>query len=78
MGNGGDSFLRFAKEIAYSHHERWDGGGYPQGLAGDAIPLSARLMAVAGDTLTPARRTLGRARCPAVAEQGKQDVSING
>lgn len=44
---GGDSFLRYAKEIAYSHHERWDGTGYPMGLAGDAIPMSARLMAVA-------------------------------
>ena len=40
------SFLRYAKEIAYGHHERWDGTGYPRGLAGDAIPLSARLMAV--------------------------------
>ena len=40
-------FLRYAREIAYSHHERWDGSGYPEGLAGDAIPLSARLMAVA-------------------------------
>jgi len=40
-------FLRLAKEIAYSHQEKWDGSGYPQGLAGDAIPLSARLMAVA-------------------------------
>jgi putative two-component system response regulator len=40
-------FLRFAKEIAYCHHEKWDGSGYPQGLAGEAIPLSARLMAVA-------------------------------
>lgn len=40
-------FLRYAGEIAYSHHERWDGGGYPQGLTGGAIPLSARLMAVA-------------------------------
>lgn len=44
---GSDSFLYFAKEIAYSHHERWDGTGYPQGLAGEAIPMSARLMAVA-------------------------------
>ena len=40
-------FLRVAKEIAYSHQEKWDGSGYPQGLAGEAIPLSARLMALA-------------------------------
>jgi len=40
-------FLRLAKEIAYSHQEKWDGSGYPQGLAGEAIPLSARLMALA-------------------------------
>ncbi|MES2077215.1 MAG: HD domain-containing phosphohydrolase, partial [Pseudomonadota bacterium] len=36
-----------AKEIAYGHQEKWDGSGYPEGLAGDAIPISARLMAVA-------------------------------
>ena len=41
------SFLRFAKEMAYSHHEKWDGSGYPEGLAGEEIPLSARLMAIA-------------------------------
>ncbi|MFM7549934.1 MAG: HD domain-containing phosphohydrolase [Cyanobacteriota bacterium] len=41
------SFLRFAREIARHHHENWDGSGYPDGLAGTAIPLSARLMAVA-------------------------------
>ena len=40
-------FLTFAKEIAYGHQEKWDGSGYPKGLAGDAIPVSARLMAVA-------------------------------
>ncbi len=40
-------FLHYAKEIAYSHQEKWDGSGYPEGLAGDAIPISARLMAVA-------------------------------
>ncbi|MCB1889327.1 MAG: two-component system response regulator [Rhodocyclaceae bacterium] len=50
-------FLRFAKEIARWHHEKWDGSGYPDGLAGDAIPLSARLMAVADvfDALIHAR-----------------------
>ncbi|MBS0369612.1 MAG: two-component system response regulator [Proteobacteria bacterium] len=40
-------YLRYAKEIAHSHQEKWDGSGYPQGLAGERIPLSARLMAVA-------------------------------
>jgi len=40
-------FLRIAKEIALCHHEKWDGSGYPQGLHGEAIPLSARLMAIA-------------------------------
>ena len=40
-------FLKLAKEIAYSHQEKWDGSGYPEGLAGDHIPISARLMAVA-------------------------------
>lgn len=42
-----DNFLVFAKEIAYSHQEKWDGSGYPEGLSGTDIPLSARLMAVA-------------------------------
>ena len=41
------AFLGVAKEIARWHHERWDGTGYPDGLAGDDIPVSARLMAVA-------------------------------
>ena len=40
-------FLALAKEIARWHHERWDGSGYPDGLIGEAIPVSARLMAVA-------------------------------
>ena len=42
-----DTFLRFAKEMAYSHHERWDGTGYPEGLSAGQIPISARLMALA-------------------------------
>jgi putative two-component system response regulator len=40
-------FLTLAKEIAHWHHERWDGSGYPDGLEGDAVPISARLMALA-------------------------------
>lgn len=47
LGQTQGEFLRYAREIAYCHHEKWDGSGYPQGLAGDAIPLSARLMAAA-------------------------------
>ena len=41
------AFLAVAKEIALWHHEKWDGTGYPDGLAGDAIPIPARLMALA-------------------------------
>ncbi len=43
----GSSFLEEARKLAYSHHERWDGKGYPLGLAGKDIPLSARIMSVA-------------------------------
>ena len=56
--SGGSSLLMTtAAEIARSHHERWDGKGYPDGLAGDAIPLSARIAAVADvfDALVCAR-----------------------
>lgn len=41
------AFLALAKEIAHWHHEKWDGSGYPDGLSGDAIPVSARIMAIA-------------------------------
>ena len=40
-------FLQIAKDIVYCHHEKWDGSGYPRGLAGDAIPIPGRLMALA-------------------------------
>jgi PAS domain S-box-containing protein len=52
-----ESFLRLGKEIAYYHHERWDGKGYPTGLAGDKIPLSARIVALPDvyDALTSKR-----------------------
>ncbi|MDO9050725.1 MAG: two-component system response regulator [Methylotenera sp.] len=50
-------FLNIAKQIAHWHHEKWDGTGYPDGLAGDAIPLCARIMALADvfDALTSVR-----------------------
>ncbi|MFM7204378.1 MAG: two-component system response regulator [Myxococcota bacterium] len=52
-----NSFLRFAREIAYSHQEKYDGTGYPEGLRAAQIPLSARIMAVADvyDALTTRR-----------------------
>ena len=53
----GHTFLLMGMEIAYSHHERWDGKGYPGGLAGRQIPLSARIVAVADayDAITSTR-----------------------
>jgi putative two-component system response regulator len=44
---GSTDFLQMAREIAFTHHERWDGTGYPQGLKGTDIPISGRLMAIA-------------------------------
>ena len=42
-----EEYLSFASDIATCHHERWDGTGYPNGLKGEEIPLSARIMALA-------------------------------
>jgi putative two-component system response regulator len=55
--DGGDALLRMARNIAASHHERWDGTGYPRGLRGDATPLEARIVSVADvyDALTSKR-----------------------
>lgn len=44
---GTSNFLQMAREIAAAHHERWDGSGYPRGLAGEQIPLPARIVAIA-------------------------------
>ncbi|HEX6372011.1 MAG TPA: HD domain-containing phosphohydrolase [Longimicrobium sp.] len=47
LAAGRSRMVRMAEEIARSHHERWDGAGYPLGLAGESIPLSARIVALA-------------------------------
>jgi putative nucleotidyltransferase with HDIG domain len=74
---GGIEFLAEAAEVVRSHHERWDGMGYPDGLAGEEIPVAARVFAVADvlDALTTDRpyRTalsLGQARAMIVDEAG--------
>ena len=46
VGVRDDETLEMAKDIVYTHHERWDGTGYPQGLRGPAIPIVGRIMAV--------------------------------
>jgi putative two-component system response regulator len=57
LSGTGVPLLDLAAEIAISHHERWDGGGYPNGLAGEDIPLSGRIVALADtyDALTSIR-----------------------
>ncbi|MDR0434379.1 MAG: HD domain-containing protein, partial [Gracilibacteraceae bacterium] len=54
---GGDSLLLTARDIAYGHHEKWNGSGYPRGISGAEIPLSARIAAIADvfDALTSTR-----------------------
>lgn len=74
-----ESYLFLAKDVAYYHHERWDGNGYPFGLKGEDIPLSARIVAIADvyDALTTERRykrsySHEEARDLIVQEKGKQ------
>ena len=57
IGDHPSGLLQLAREIALAHHEKWDGSGYPRGLAGEAIPVSARIVAIADvfDALTTRR-----------------------
>ncbi|HEX5364014.1 MAG TPA: bacteriohemerythrin [Gallionella sp.] len=75
---GNDSLIAAAREIAGSHHERWDGTGYPGGLAGEQIPILARICSVADvfDALTSKRPykqpwTIEEARDWVIAESGR-------
>jgi len=47
LAGSASPLLQLAADVAHSHHERWDGTGYPRGLAGEDIPLGARVVAVA-------------------------------
>ncbi|MGX7708649.1 HD domain-containing phosphohydrolase [Methylobacterium sp. Gmos1] len=78
LGGSTCELIGLAAEIAESHHERWDGGGYPNGLTGEAIPLAARIVAVADvfDALTTERpykaaMPFGEARACIAAESGR-------
>lgn len=68
-------FLAYAKEISQGHHEKWDGSGYPSGLKGDAIPISARLMALADvyDALITKR-----VYKPAFSHEKSRDIILEG
>ena len=79
IGEQNDPLLATARAMAIAHHERWDGTGYPKGLKGDAIPVAARILAVADAfeamTATQRRRDaipVEEAARQIVAESGKQ------
>ncbi len=79
LSGSGNELLKMAEAVALTHHERWDGRGYPSGLAGEAIPLAGRIVAVADvfDALThhrPYKRPwpVAAAVREILAEAGKQ------
>lgn len=79
LSGGRSDLMKTAEQIATSHHERWDGQGYPKGLAGEQIPLSARIVAVADtfDALTHVRPykeawSVGEAMAEIELERGAQ------
>ena len=76
MLRDGSSLMRLAASIAQTHHERWDGTGYPIGLAGEDIPLEGRITAVADvfDALSserPYKKAMPREKCFEILEEGR-------
>jgi len=70
-----NDFINMGIEIARSHHERWDGKGYPQGLAGKEIPLPARIMSIADvydacRTERPYKEAFSHEKCVAIIKEG--------
>ncbi len=75
LAGQGAPFTELAATIAFTHHERWDGGGYPRGLRGEEIPLEGRIAAIADvfDALTsdrPYRRAMSRGDALALMQAG--------
>jgi putative two-component system response regulator len=75
LGGSSSPLMETARKIALTHHERWDGSGYPQGLVGEAIPLSGRIVMVA-DTYDALRSQ--RPYKPAYSHKKVCDIMLNG
>jgi putative two-component system response regulator len=75
-GLHGSPFLQMAARIAGTHHERWDGSGYPQGLAGEQIPIEGRITAVADvydalSSVRPYKPAYPESKCLTILENGR-------
>src|SRR5256885_11038693 len=79
IGEHDSQVLQMAYSIALTHHEKWDGTGYPQGLAGEDIPLASRIVAVADvfDALTTERPYQHAWTVDDALEQDRKSTRLN-